>query len=84
MLLNTERYATQDVLIRRWSQQRRLLARDVNQRNSVLTNSYSLVHILYFVSAVTSYEISRNKEVLKSELFSSGVPSPEAVDELHN
>ena len=42
----------QDILIRRWSQQRRLLVRDVNQRNSVLTNSYSLVYILHFVSAV--------------------------------
>ena len=33
----------QDVLIMRWSQQRRLLAREVNQRNLVLPNSYSLV-----------------------------------------
>ena len=43
------RMRNQDVLIRRWSQQRRLLARYVNQRNSVLT----LVYILHFVSAVT-------------------------------
>ena len=35
------------------SQQRRLLARDVTERNSVLTNSYSLVYILHFVLAVT-------------------------------
>ena len=41
------------------------------------------MYILYFVSAVTPEEISRNKEVSKSDLFSSGVPSPEAVDELH-
>ena len=44
----------EDALICRWSQQRCLLARDVNQRNSVLTNSYSLVYILHFVSAVTN------------------------------
>ena len=43
----------QVVLIMRWSQQRRLLTRDVNQRNSVLMNSYWFVYILHFVSAVT-------------------------------
>ena len=52
--------------------------------NSVLTNSYSLAYILHFVSAVTPYEIAINKIVQKFQLYSSGVPSTEAVDELHN
>ena len=60
--------ATKTYWIRRWSQLRRLLERDVTQRNSVLMNSYSLVCILHFVSAVIPYEIARNKEVQKSEL----------------
>ena len=51
-----------------------------------IDEQYSLVYIyiLHFVSAVSPKEILRNKEVEKSELFSFGVPSPEAVDELHN
>ena len=44
---------TKMYLVRRWSQQRRLLTRDVTQRNTVLPNIYSLVYILHFVSAVT-------------------------------
>ena len=48
----TETGATMMFLIWRWPQQRRLLARDVNQRNWVLT-TYSLVYVLHFVSAVT-------------------------------
>ena len=28
--------------------------------------------------------MAKNKEVPKSERYSSGVPSPEALDELHN
>ena len=35
------------------SQQRRLPARDVTERNLLLTNIYSLVYILHFVLAVT-------------------------------
>ena len=35
------------------TKQLRLLARDVNERNSVLTNRNSLVYMLQFVSAVT-------------------------------
>ena len=50
------------IKFRRRSQQRRLLARDVIQRNSVLTNRYSLVCILHFVSAVViSYVCQRKK-----------------------
>ena len=53
-----------------WSQPRRLIVRDVIQRNSVLTNSYLLVYyILHFVSAVTPYETARNKEIPKSEQY---------------
>ena len=66
--------------VRRSSQHRRLLARDVAERNSVLTNSYSLVYILHFVSTVTPQEIAKDKEVPTAELHSSGVPAPEAVD----
>ena len=29
-------------------------------------------------------EMAKNKDVPKFDLYSSGVPSPEAVDELHN
>ena len=50
---NVWNWCTQDVLIRRRSQQSRLPACDVNQSISVLTNSYSLVYILHCVSAVT-------------------------------
>ena len=39
---------------------------------------------MHFVSVVTPLEIARNEEAQKFELYSSGVPSPEAVDELHN
>ena len=41
-------------------------------------------HILNLVSAITHSELVWNKEVPKTELYSSGLPSPEAVDELHN
>ena len=64
---------TQGVLIRRWSQQRRLLARDVNQRNSVLTNSYSLVNSLHFVSACIAcifsqlLNLKKYQEIKKSQ-----------------
>ena len=43
-----------------------------------------MVYILHFVSAVTPKEIARNKVVPKSGLYGFDVPSPEAVDELHN
>ena len=50
------------------------IARDVTERNSVLANSYSLVYILHFVSAVTPQEMAKNKVVPKFELYISGVP----------
>ena len=54
-----------------------------NDKSSVVMNSYSLVYMLHFVSAVKPKEIARNK-IPKFEVYSSGVNSPEAVDELHN
>ena len=65
---------------RRWSQQRRQLARDVTERNSVLANSYSLVrHLAFCLSCYTSRY--SKKLVPKSELYIyiyiSGVPSPQ-------
>ena len=59
-----------------------MLVRDVTEKNSVLTNSCSLLYFLHFVSALAPKEIARNKVVSKFEL--SGVPSIETVDELHN
>ena len=38
--------------VRRWTQQRRLIECDVTERNSLLTNNYSLVYILHFVEVV--------------------------------
>ena len=38
--------------------------------------------MMQFVSAVTPQEIARNKEVPNFDQCSSGVPCPEAVDEL--
>ena len=63
---------------------RRLLARDVTEKNSVLTNSYSLICSLHFVSAVAPSEIARNEDFPKFELYCYVIPSPGAVDELHN
>ena len=40
--------------------------------------------MLHFVSTVTPKEIVRNKVVTNFELYSSGVPFPEAMDEFHN
>ena len=53
-----------DVLIRRWSQQRRLLARDVNQRNSVLTDSFH-----WYISCILSQLLHPKKyqEIKKSQ-----------------
>ena len=48
------------ILLNFISQQRRLLARDVTERNSVLTNSNSSVYILHIVSGVI--QIRNNKK----------------------
>ena len=51
---NSNHCLFQDVLIRRWAQQRRLLARDVTRGIQYWrTASYSLLYILHFVSAVS-------------------------------
>ena len=39
---------------------------------------------LLFILGQSPEEIAKDKEVQKSELYSSCIPSPEAVDELHN
>ena len=55
-LTNSEKWCTvqfKTYQVRRRSQQRRLPASVVTKMNSVLTNSFLLVYVLHFVSAVT-------------------------------